>query len=174
MIWRTILTTAALMAGCSERPANLTVPGIDGATKSSPGVRAERRAYSGAPPVIPHQPVGVECSRCHHTRGIHVADLGFAPPSPHHATERAAAMVRCRQCHAYRSTDERFRDTTFRGMRAKTGGASRAHPGAPPTIPHPTLMRNNCLACHDGPAARESIRCHHPTRIRCRQCHVPL
>jgi hypothetical protein len=35
-------------------------------------------------------------------------------------------------------------------------------------------MRENCAACHTGPAAREEIRTTHPERIRCRQCHVPV
>ncbi len=43
---------------------------------------------------------------------------------------------------------------------------------APPVIPHQLLMRENCAACHTGPAAREEIRCTHPERVRCAQCHV--
>jgi cytochrome c-type protein NapB len=35
-------------------------------------------------------------------------------------------------------------------------------------------MRENCAACHTGPAAREEIRTSHPERTRCRQCHVPV
>ena len=50
----------------------------------------------------------------------------------------------------------------------------RLHDRAPPTIPHKTFMRENCVACHAGPAAREEIRTSHPERRRCRQCHVPV
>ena len=42
-----------------------------------------------------------------------------------------------------------------------------------PSIPHPLEGRENCLACHTGPAAREEIRTSHPERERCQQCHVP-
>jgi cytochrome c-type protein NapB len=35
-------------------------------------------------------------------------------------------------------------------------------------------MRENCTACHDGPAAREEIRTPHPERVRCRQCHLTV
>jgi cytochrome c-type protein NapB len=35
-------------------------------------------------------------------------------------------------------------------------------------------MRENCAACHAGPAAREEIRTSHPERTRCRQCHVEV
>ena len=33
-------------------------------------------------------------------------------------------------------------------------------------------MRENCLACHTGPAVRQEIATTHPERSRCRQCHV--
>jgi hypothetical protein len=35
-------------------------------------------------------------------------------------------------------------------------------------------MRENCIACHDGPGAREEVRTNHPERWRCRQCHLPV
>jgi len=54
----------------------------------------------------------------------------------------------------------------------RTGG--RLNPISPPTIPHRVLMRENCVACHSGPAAREEIRTTHPERTRCRQCHVEV
>ena len=46
------------------------------------------------------------------------------------------------------------------------------NPLAPPVMPHSAFMRENCLACHSGPAAREEIRTPHPERPRCGQCHV--
>jgi len=170
---RWILIAAALLGACDEQSAAVAVPGMEGAAKSPPEVRASRRAYDGAPPVIPHSPMSAACGQCHNMRGIHVPEHGFAPPSPHAGTERAAAMDRCTQCHAYRTTEELFIASTFRGLTAEGSRASRAHDGAPPVIPHPLFLRGNCLACHDGPAAREAIRCSHPTRTRCKQCHVP-
>jgi cytochrome c-type protein NapB len=44
--------------------------------------------------------------------------------------------------------------------------------GAPPTIPHdagPDM--NECLVCHDDPEMGVPLT-PHPTRLRCRQCHV--
>ena len=61
----------------------------------------------------------------------------------------------------------------FEGYEVLIAG-DRATAGAPPRIPHRLLMRENCVACHDGPAAREEIRTDHPERDRCRQCHVPV
>jgi hypothetical protein len=34
-------------------------------------------------------------------------------------------------------------------------------------------MRENCNSCHADPASRPEIRCSHPLRANCRQCHVP-
>jgi cytochrome c-type protein NapB len=45
-------------------------------------------------------------------------------------------------------------------------------PGGPPPIPHGLQMRENCLACHAGPAAVAEIRTPHPTLVNCRQCHA--
>ena len=36
------------------------------------------------------------------------------------------------------------------------------------------VFKKNCVACHDGPGAREEVRTTHPERWRCRQCHVPV
>jgi hypothetical protein len=62
----------------------------------------------------------------------------------------------------------------FQGLPQDLRSGGRLHNFAPPTIPHKMLMRENCLACHSGPAAREEIRTSHPERERCRQCHVPV
>jgi cytochrome c-type protein NapB len=42
----------------------------------------------------------------------------------------------------------------------------------PPPIPHDLQFRENCLACHGGPAAVAAIRTSHPERVNCRQCHL--
>ena len=145
-----------------------------GPAKSPPSVRAERRAYDGAPPVIPHNPFGVACTSCHNATGIEVPEVGFAPPSPHELTTGMSAMSRCQQCHVFATTTEVFAKNDFGGLRQDLRRGSRLYPHAPPVIPHAGFMRENCAACHSGLAAREEIRCTHPERVRCQQCHVPV
>jgi len=150
------------------------VPGREGSLKSAAVVRAERRAYDGAPPVIPHEAQGIECTACHNERGMDVPDLGFAPPMPHEFTDGMSAISRCEQCHVFHASDAVFVANSFNGLRQDLRRGDRLNPLAPPTRPHKTFMRENCSACHDGPAAREEIRTPHPDRIRCAQCHVAV
>lgn len=166
----------ALLAGCSgDEPARqVAVPGRPGGTKSAATVRAERRAFDGAPPVIPHRPMGAACVSCHNQRGMDVAGLGFAPASPHEQTRGLSATSRCAQCHVFAGTDQAFVESGFRGFAQDLRHGERQHPLAPPVMPHPVFMRENCAACHTGPAAREEIRTPHPERERCTQCHVPV
>jgi cytochrome c-type protein NapB len=166
---------AALIAAVGCGGDQVPVPGRAGATKSTADVRAERRAYDGAPPTIPHASFGMRCEACHNAAGQSVAGVGFAPASPHVDTERAGGTTRCRQCHVFVVTDRMFVASRFEGVeQAPYLNGGRATPGAPPTIPHRTLMRENCVACHAGPGAREDIRTSHPERWRCQQCHVPV
>jgi len=136
-------------------------------------VRAERRAYDGAPPTMPHPDPGAECAACHDGDG-QATGAAFAPPSPHVGTSEEAATRRCRQCHVFVATDGTFVDSRFVGLPQNLRRGGRATPGAPPTIPHRLQMRTNCVACHAGPGAREEVRTPHPERTRCRQCHVPV
>jgi cytochrome c-type protein NapB len=166
---------AALVAAAGCGGDQVPVPGREGVTKSLASVRAVRRAYDGAPPTIPHASFGMRCEACHNAAGQSVTGVGFAPASPHVDTERAGGTTRCRQCHVFVTTDDMFVTSRFEAVKQDyllTGG--RATPGAPPTIPHRILMRENCVACHDGPGAREEVRTSHPERWRCRQCHVPV
>ncbi|MFQ5776564.1 MAG: nitrate reductase cytochrome c-type subunit [Terriglobia bacterium] len=163
-----ILAVFALLAACRS-PA-----GPGGVWKSSAAERAQRRAYDGAPPVIPHQNFGMTCTSCHNRRGIEIEGVGFAPPTPHEKTLGMSAVSRCRQCHVFAETAALLVDNRFVGLRQDLRRGRRLNPLAPPTIPHKTFMRENCLACHTGPAAREEIRTTHPERTRCRQCHVPV
>ena len=65
-----------------------------------------------------------------------------------------------------------FRSTnTFIGLDLP-GKGSRAHALAPPTTPHKTFMRENCLSCH-GPTGNWRIKTKHPYRTQCLQCHAP-
>ena len=149
------------------------VPGSDGALKASAEVRASRRLYDGAPPVIPHENLGAACSSCHDSDGIPVEGLGFAPASPHDDTGESGLTQRCRQCHVFVEDTGLFVANGFAGLEQNLMPGSRLYPGAPPTIPHKILMRENCAACHVGPGARAEFVTSHPERTRCRQCHVP-
>jgi cytochrome c-type protein NapB len=168
----------ALFAACGESggtsASTVAVPGQDGRVKSSATARAIRRAYDGSPPVIAHAPMGAACTQCHDDRGMEVPGLGYAPPSPHEKTAGLSALSRCEQCHVYHNTDGLFVATSFEPLSQELRRGTRLYGGAPPVIPHLLQMRENCTACHSGPAAREEIRCTHPERARCQQCHVPV
>src|SRR5690606_28103466 len=112
--------------------------------------RAERRAYDGAPPIVPHaidERGAPACLACHEG-GMRI-DNRTAPAMSHEA------FTSCLQCHA--GPGERARQSTlapsvattssFVGLPSPTHG-ERAHAGAPPTIPHRTFMRERCASCH--------------------------
>jgi nitrate reductase (cytochrome), electron transfer subunit len=132
--------------------------------------RASRRAFDGAPPVVPHpidQMSPASCISCH-ADGRQIA--GVRAPQMSHGM-----MQNCTQCHVEQRSDE-LRSTTsvrnsFLGLEAPLVGG-RAWEGAPPTIPHSTLLRDNCLSCH-GAKGPEPIRSSHPWRSNCMQCHAP-
>lgn len=163
-----------VLTACSGGDSTVDVPDRPGAVKTAAAVRAERRAFDGAPPVIPHENFGIECVECHDRAGMDVEGVGFAPPSPHEETRGMSAISRCVQCHVFSGDAEPFVANAFAGLRQDLRRGARLNALAPPTIPHKTFMRENCLACHSGPAAREEIRTDHPERARCRQCHVPV
>ena len=134
--------------------------------------RAERRAYDGAPPTIPHnidQMALPDCLGCHETGATVVGKR--APKMSHRRLES------CTQCHAAGS-DPRPGNARltpppndFVGMASPSAG-TRAWPGAPPTIPHSTTMRTECTACH-GTTGPLGIKSTHPYRQSCQQCHAP-
>ncbi len=135
--------------------------------------RLQRRAYEGAPPVVPHaidQTNPASCLACHE-QGVKVGDV-IAPRMSHQR------YTNCTQCHV-ESTNRalppwvgpRVGDNRFQGLTAP-GPGERAWPGAPPTIPHTTWMRENCNSCH-GTLGREGLRTSHPWRANCVQCHAP-
>jgi len=166
----------ALLAGCGGEAEGgderVEVPGREGAMKTAAHERARRRAFDGAPPVIPHESFGAECASCHGQRGVHVPELGFAPPSPHAATPGLSLLSRCTQCHVFAETTGVFVASSFAGRPQDLRRGERAYEGAPPVVPHAAFLRENCLACHSGPAAREEIRTTHPERENCLQCHA--
>jgi cytochrome c-type protein NapB len=139
----------------------------------STGERAAGRAYDGAPPTIPHDVQIGACTSCHDEDGSAIAGVGVAPASPHGAAAATGALRRCRQCHVPEQSRDVFVASVFTGLPQGPWRGARATPGAPPSIPHTLQLRENCLSCHAGPAARTEIRTSHPERRRCRQCHVP-
>jgi len=137
--------------------------------------RRARRAFEGAPPVIPHaidQTSAISCLACHGEGKVinqRVASRISHPP-----------FSNCTQCHVPAAvTIARDPDpalaapatNTFRGLTSFSAGL-RAFPGAPRTIPHPTWMRNDCMSCH-GPGGAFGLRTSHPGRQSCTQCHAP-
>lgn len=160
------------LAACGPKAAGVPVPGYGSATKTSSAVRAERRLFEGAPPVIPHQPFGAPCISCHQPPGLALAGVGFAPASPHAGTPGLGNASRCQQCHVFQRTTTTWKRNSFAGMRQDLRHGERLNPLAPPVMPHPLFLHEACLTCHDGPGAREEIRTTHPERVRCQQCHA--
>jgi nitrate reductase (cytochrome), electron transfer subunit len=163
-----------LVAMAARPPNAQDLPPVDDAVRAATlAHRSERRAYDGAPPVIPHpidQGSYPNCTACHST-GMMVGNR-FAPAMSH------PVYASCTQCHAPVTGGFPFAigsdgppvDNTFAGTRAPDHG-ERAWPGAPPTIPHRTWMRENCSSCHG--AVSSGIRSSHPYRQSCTQCHAP-
>lgn len=160
--WASIHTVPDLMAPVERGPED---------RDAALAARAPRRAYDGAPPTIPHavdQLAVPACETCH-DRGAKVA--GMTAPAMSHEPRGS-----CLQCHVV-ATDPRpganappAPETTFVGWRSPPG--QRAWPGAPPTMPHSSQMRERCASCH-GPRGSLGIRSTHPWRVSCEQCHAP-
>ncbi len=155
-------------------PADLLAPVVQDATQKAQALsqRSERRAYSGAPPVIPHpidQRSAAGCLACH-ASGMKIG-ARIAPPLSH------PQMTVCFQCHV-ESTNRVLQpqgpklliENVFAGLASPEAG-TRAWPGAPPTIPHATFMRENCAGCH-GVFGKPGMRTTHPWRNNCLQCHA--
>jgi len=163
------------IAGCdaiSGGPEQTRSVSVTAVSRTSSAVRAARRAYVEAPPVIPHAPQGASCVACHTPTGRETPPLGIAPANPHGADGRGFAEGDCRQCHVFATTQAKFVATSFTQRSRRPEHGTRQHPAAPPVIPHAIQLRENCQGCHAGPAARPEIRCTHPERVQCRQCHV--
>lgn len=132
--------------------------------------RSGLRAFDGAPPMMPHSrnyAAMMPCLGCH-TDGKFLGSK-FARPMSH------AVLTNCLQCHVearHLFLDfYKFKQTNdFVGLRAPQGGV-RASTVAPPVMPHGTMMRVNCLACH-GPNGYRGLRTEHPERLNCVQCHA--
>ncbi|TWU24071.1 Nitrate reductase cytochrome c-type subunit (NapB) [Novipirellula galeiformis] len=134
--------------------------------------RASRRAFNGAPPIIPHVVEGTNDAACYacHGEGKRIENR-VANRMSH------GFLANCVQCHAppppkpFTDVDAEVQ-TSFVGLPAPLNG-ERAFPGAPPTIPHSTWMRDQCLACHGGNTGWAGLESTHPWRSNCLQCHAP-
>lgn len=136
-------------------------------------VRLQRRAYDGAPPTIPHE-VGQlampDCIACH-LDGMRVAGR-VAPRMSHDRLDS------CVMCHVVARDPRRdvktpapLTENTFVGLR-RQAEPTRAWLGAPPTVPHTTRMRGECVSCH-GTFGTPGLQSSHPWRQSCQQCHAP-
>ena len=135
--------------------------------------RRGTRAYAGAPPTIPHAVEALgrgNCLACHRT-GLEITfrDIGTlrAPATPH------PYRTACQQCHVPAGDGSvAFGTNQFVGAVYPKHG-SRAHPFAPPRIPHRLQNRDNCLSCHGSVGDLEAPESPHKERSQCLQCHVP-
>ncbi|MEZ4862516.1 MAG: hypothetical protein R3C14_14475 [Caldilineaceae bacterium] len=146
-------------------------------------------------PITPH-PQQTACWQCHvalrppdadtTTENAHDPESGAPPPTiPHeveltrnclgcHSIPRRQAIENCRQCHVATTPEGVSIYDSSNWEPLHTGRKPALLPGAPPAIPHDLQMRNDCLACHAGPAAAVEIRTPHPERFQCQQCHVSV
>lgn len=167
---------ADLAALKGQGPGVLDPVSLDGTSRAADvAARAERRAYDGAPPRIPHairQDSAPECLSCHE-EGLRFRGL-LATPMSH------TSYTSCTQCHVVTEApmpggvdlppDPRAVVNTFVGLASPQSGP-RAWAVAPPQIPHKTWMRETCDSCH-GVNGRDALRSSHPARQNCQQCHA--
>jgi len=158
-----------LVAGCAPQESTRVI------TEEKPTSAQEREArklFSGAPPIIPHKVQTASCTSCHTQEGKVLPGMGIASANPHLKTAHMNQFSRCDQCHVYQKTENLFVENSFVGMRRLGEKGDRLHSKAPPAMPHPVFMREDCASCHTGVSARPEIRCSHPERTRCQQCHL--
>jgi nitrate reductase cytochrome c-type subunit len=132
-------------------------------------VRAERRAYDGAPPVIPHAVAALgreNCLSCHQSGSVHNG-ARVGPPRSH------PAWGDCRQCHVEQTATGLFRENGLKALRWPSKGPRQTEI-SPPMIPHSVQNREQCEVCHIGEQARPVLRASHGPRPNCRQCHAAL
>jgi nitrate reductase (cytochrome), electron transfer subunit len=165
----TLPSEAGMYARVSRAAEYAAMPGEPNRRRTR-AVYYARRAYPGAPPVIPHavderEAFGKACLACHGSGGWVPRFDAYAPVTPH------PEMLSCRQCHVPQAGRPAFRASDWQtpAPPALRGAAMR---GSPPPIPHALQMRENCRACHGGPGAVAELRTSHPERVTCRQCHA--
>jgi len=175
--WRSSLSTLVSRKDGVDALSGPVVGGVvsDAERRNAVERRAERRAFDGAPPVIPHPVDAISSANCRvcHATGLVIREV-TAPRMSH------PEMGNCTQCHvpqqglalrAEEANESRGFVNEFVG-RASSGRGTRAWPGAPPTVPHSFWMRQDCTSCH-GPTGLPGLRTSHAERQLCTQCHVP-
>ena len=153
------------------------------------------RAYPGAPPRIPHAVTPEEfrtdaCRTCHERGGFSKRFDAYVPVTPHpergvclqcHVGEDSVMGIaipiaqpnaRCPLCHGPSGGPPRANASLTWATSVWPKLPAEAADGSPPPIPHSLQFRENCLACHSGPAAATEIRTTHPAWVNCRQCHL--
>lgn len=135
--------------------------------------RVRTRTFDGAPPVVPHRvehQSAQSCLVCHRDGMQLGSQIATKISHPHFAN--------CLGCHVEQAgslpvaINTEAPENLFSGL-LRAGPGARASPGAPPTIPHTTHLRGDCLSCH-GLIARPGLRTTHPWLQNCVQCHVSL
>lgn len=133
--------------------------------------RSSRRAFNGAPPVIPHAIARTDDAACVvcHGDGAIIGQL-VANSMSH------GLLTNCLQCHAAPPPQpfahlEQAAENSFVGLPAPTSGA-REYSDSPPVIPHSTWMRERCLSCHGGATGWPGLAVTHHWRTNCMQCHA--
>lgn len=164
----TILIAGAVQAAPAVVPAPKPATTI---VSESTAARSARRAYDGAPPTIPHEPLGGDCIVCHGEEATEAGDA-VAPAFPHTKTPGLSGESRCTQCHVYRNTEKTFRASAYVGFAQDVHRrGTRKTPKAAPQRPHRGFMREDCRVCHLGPGARPELVPKHGPRPRCEACH---
>lgn len=170
-----ILSAALFMAGQESTPPASYNESRDfsrSEREAVVGMRiAKDRSFFGAPPPVPHsiqtERSSDDCLQCHALENRVAKRHKAIAPVPH------AEFSQCMQCHVPGQARDvpLFRENLFVGLDFP-GKGSRANDYAPPTVPHKTFMRENCLSCH-GVTGDFAIKTPHPVRSQCRQCHAP-
>lgn len=170
--WGTQPTRRGAMKRALYATRHDRVPATDAQARAAAlEARAQHRAFSGAPPTIPHpvsQGNGRECGMCHAQGGTLGATL--APPRSHPKLEQ------CTQCHVPErsgapATAQAFSVASdFEPLRGAPAPSRWSI--APPQMPHTSWMRERCESCH-GTFGRHGLQTSHPQRQSCLQCHAP-
>lgn len=141
--------------------------------------REARRAFDTAPPVVPHaidEHDPMACVACHSPGNSRMIGSRLTPEMSH------PYLTSCTQCHVpahgqhelvtapNESGTALAAGNSFIGQQTIPHGTI-AYQGAPPVLPHPVWMRQNCLACH-GEGRPSAIQTSHPQRQNCLQCHA--
>lgn len=161
----------------AETPPANQAPASPEETAAAIARRKSLRAYDGAPPVIPH---GIDTLRSSACTSCHGEDAKLVIGGKRPAEISHPWITNCTSCHVPADglrqitapADTRLVvGNAFIG-KTSAGSGPRAYGTAPPTMPHPVWMRQNCMACH-GPGREQAIRTSHPERQNCLQCHAP-